>query len=325
MHKIGFLIVDNNTTGYYKDLFDKLSKDQNIEVNWVNIKIDKTIYLRRNSLFKKAVSFLNSKISMNDVSKTISSIISKNKDQIQKKVWTDNEQGARIQVHKAATDNDEGSFVANQIFAIKQQEGSAFSEFAILYRTNAQSRSIEEALRKQGIEYRIYGGLSFYQRKEIKDVLSYLRLIINPSDEEALKRIINFPGRGIGQTTIDKLIVAANTYKCSIFEVLQNIDRVEIGLNAGTKNKLKDFVTMIESFQVMNQNTNAFELAEHVTKASGLIREFNKDVLIIAQTAYSTPEDKEKALAAGCNNFISKPINKDELIDDIVNERLQVV
>jgi len=204
-------------------------------------------------------------------------VIDKNQTKLDKVVWTANEEGEKIKVNRSHTDADEGRYVASTIFENKMQKQINNKDFAVLYRTNAQSRSIEDALRKRDIPYRIFGGLSFYQRKEIKDVISYLRLIINPADEEALKRVINFPGRGIGQTTIDKLIVAANTYKCSIFEVLQNIDRVEIGLNAGTKNKLKDFVTMIESFQVMNQNTNAFELAEHVTKASGLIREFNKD------------------------------------------------
>jgi len=151
------------------------------------------------------------------------------------------------------------------------------SDFAVLYRTNAQSRAIEDALRKRDIPYRIFRGLSFYQRKEIKDVLSYLRLVINPADEEALKRVINFPARGIGQTTIDRLIVAANGYKRSIFEVLQHLDKIDIKINSGTKSKLQDFVTLIESFQVMNQTANVFELAEHVAKASGLIREFNKD------------------------------------------------
>ncbi len=153
----------------------------------------------------------------------------------------------------------------------------ANSDFAILYRTNAQSRAIEDALRKRDIPYRIYGGLSFYQRKEIKDVLSYLRLIINPADEEALKRVINFPPRGIGQTTIDKLIVAANGYKRTIFEVMKNIDKTDVNINSGTKTKLQDFVTLIESYQVLNQTADVFELAEHVTRTSGLIREFKKD------------------------------------------------
>jgi Superfamily I DNA and RNA helicases len=131
-------------------------------------------------------------------------------------------------------------------------------QFAVLYRTNAQSRAIEDALRKRDIPYRIYGGLSFYQRKEIKDVLAYLRLVINPKDEEALIRVINYPARGIGDTTIEKLTVAANHYKRSIFEVIENIDKIDLKLNAPTKQRLQDFVTMIKSFQIVSQNNDAF-------------------------------------------------------------------
>jgi len=205
------------------------------------------------------------------------SIIDKNETKLDKVVWTANEEGTKIKVNRSMTDGDEGRFVASSIFENKMQNQLHNKDFAILYRTNAQSRAIEDALRKRDIPYRIYGGLSFYQRKEIKDVLSYLRLVINPADEEALKRVINFPTRGIGQTTIDRLIVAANGYKRSIFEVLQNLDKIDININSGTKGKLQNFVTMIESFQVMNQNANAFELAEHVTKVTGIIKEFNKD------------------------------------------------
>jgi DNA helicase-2/ATP-dependent DNA helicase PcrA len=205
------------------------------------------------------------------------SIIDKNVQKLDKVVWTANEEGAKIKVNRLMTDGDEGRYVASSIFENKMQNQLKNSDFAVLYRTNAQSRAIEDALRKRDIPYRIYGGLSFYQRKEIKDVLSYLRLVINPADEEALKRIINFPARGIGQTTIDKLIVAANGYNKTIFEVMKHIDKTEVNVNSGTKTKLQDFVTMIESFQVMNQNTNAFELSEHVVMVSGLIREFNKD------------------------------------------------
>jgi DNA helicase-2/ATP-dependent DNA helicase PcrA len=205
------------------------------------------------------------------------SIIDKNETKLDKIIWTANEEGSKIKVNRLLTDADEGRYVASTVFESKTQNQLSNSDFAVLYRTNAQSRAIEDALRKRDIPYRIYGGLSFYQRKEIKDVLSYLRLVINPADEEALKRIINFPARGIGQTTIDKLIVAANSYNKTIFEVLQNINQVEINLNAGTKTKLQNFATMLESFQVINQTANAFDLAEHVTKASGLIREFGKD------------------------------------------------
>jgi DNA helicase-2/ATP-dependent DNA helicase PcrA len=136
---------------------------------------------------------------------------------------------------------------------------------------------MEDALRKRDIPYRIYGGLSFYQRKEIKDVLCYLRLVINPKDEEALMRVINYPARGIGNTTIEKLIVAANHYKRSIFEVMQNIDKIDLKLNSGTKQKLLDFVTMIQSFQVINENQDAFYLTDHVSKKSGLVQELKKD------------------------------------------------
>jgi len=210
------------------------------------------------------------------------SIIDKNETKLDKVVWTANEEGSKISVHRSLTDGDEGRYVASTIWKKKIHNQLTNSDFAVLYRTNAQSRAIEDALRKRDIPYRIYGGLSFYQRKEIKDVLSYLRLIINPADEEALKRIINYPARGIGQTTIDKLIVAANGYERSIFEVLENIDKINLKINSGTKTKLQNFVTMINSFQVMNQTANVFDLAEHVTKSTGIIKEFNKA---------GTPED----------------------------------
>nr|WP_321234097.1 UvrD-helicase domain-containing protein [uncultured Psychroserpens sp.] len=205
------------------------------------------------------------------------SVIEHNKTKLDKVVWTANVEGEKVKVHRSLTDGDEGRYVASTIWEAKINKHLPNSDFAVLYRTNAQSRAIEDALRKRDIPYRIYGGLSFYQRKEIKDVTAYLRLVLNPADEEALKRVINYPARGIGQTTIDRLIVAANGFQKTIFEVMQNIDKIEININKGTKNKLKDFVTLIESYQVMNQTANAFELTEHVTKSSGLIREVNKD------------------------------------------------
>ena len=167
--------------------------------------------------------------------------------------------------------------MASSIFENKMNHQLKDSDFAILYRTNAQSRAIEDALRKRDIPYRIYGGLSFYQRKEIKDVLAYLRVIINPADEEALKRIINYPARGIGQTTVDKLIVAANAYNKSIFEVLEQIDQVDIKINSGTKTKLNNFVTLIKSYQIINANADVFAITDHVVKTAGLIKELNKD------------------------------------------------
>ncbi|MBC2840474.1 ATP-dependent helicase [Robiginitalea sp. SC105] len=205
------------------------------------------------------------------------SVIARNKNQLEKVVWTSNEQGAPIKLHRSPTDAEEGRFVASSIFEEKMQQQLPNGSFAVLYRTNSQSRAIEDALRKRDIPYRIYGGLSFYQRKEIKDILAYLRLVINPGDEEALKRIINFPARGIGQTTVDKLTVAANQSGKTIFELIENLEREPLGLHGGTRRKLADFATMIRSFQVLNQTADAFTLAEHVAKKSGLLLEFKKD------------------------------------------------
>lgn len=215
--------------------------------------------------------------SSKNIVEAANSIIDKNKTKLDKIVWTANADGPKIKVHRSLTDGEEGRFVASEIFEKKMQLQMMNGQFAILYRTNAQSRAMEDALRKRDIPYRIYGGLSFYQRKEIKDVLCYLRLIINPKDEEALIRVINYPARGIGDTTVEKLTIAANHYKRSIFEVMEHIDKIDLKLNSGTKSRLQDFVTMIKSFQVIDQNHDAFYLAEHVTKKTGLIQELKKD------------------------------------------------
>jgi DNA helicase II / ATP-dependent DNA helicase PcrA len=203
------------------------------------------------------------------------SIISKNKDQIKKTVWTDNEQGGLIRVHKAATDNDEGMFVANQIFSIKQENGAAFKDFAILYRTNAQSRAFEEALRKLNIPYKIYGGLSFYQRKEVKDLLAYFRLAANPNDEESLKRIINYPVRGIGKTTLEKLVVGAAQRGLSVWEMIHQAQ--DIGISGAIYSKLAEFVTMIKSFAVELEIKNAYDLGHHIASSSGLLKDLYSD------------------------------------------------
>jgi DNA helicase II / ATP-dependent DNA helicase PcrA len=215
--------------------------------------------------------------STKNIVEAANSIIDKNKTKLDKVVWTANDFGPKIKVHRSITDGEEGRFVASEIFSTKMNHQMKNGQFAILYRTNAQSRAMEDALRKRDIPYRIYGGLSFYQRKEIKDVLCYLRLVINPKDEEALVRVINYPARGIGNTTIEKLTIAANHYKRSIFEVMENIDKIDLKLNSGTKNKLEDFVNMIKSFQIINESQDAFYLAEHVTKKTGLVQELKKD------------------------------------------------
>ncbi len=238
--------------------------------------------------------------STKNIVEAANSIIDKNKTKLDKVVWTANDYGAKIKVHRSVTDGEEGRFVAGEIFEQKMRNQMLNGQFAILYRTNAQSRAMEDALRKRDIPYRIYGGLSFYQRKEIKDVLCYLRLVINPKDEEALIRVINYPHRGIGDTTVEKLTVAANHYKRSIFEVMEHIDKIDLKLNSGTKAKLQDFVTMIKSFQVINQNQDAFYLTDHVTKKTGLVQELKKD---------GTPEgiariENIETLMGGIKDFI---------------------
>ena len=238
--------------------------------------------------------------STKNIVEAANSIIEKNKTKLDKVVWTANDYGSKIKVHRSVTDGEEGRFVASEIFEQKMRNQMLNGQFAILYRTNAQSRAMEDALRKRDIPYRIYGGLSFYQRKEIKDVLCYLRLVINPKDEEALVRVINYPARGIGDTTVEKLTVAANHYKRSIFEVMENIDKIDLKLNSGTKQKIDDFVTMIKSFHVINEQQDAFVITEHVAKKTGLIQELKKD---------GTPEgiariENIETLMGGIKDFI---------------------
>jgi len=215
--------------------------------------------------------------STNNIVQAANSVIEKNKKRLEKVVWTSNTDGEKIKVHQLVNDAEEGRFVASTIFEEQMQNQLDYDNFAILYRTNAQSRAMEDALRKKDMPYRIYGGLSFYQRKEIKDVLAYLRLVVNPKDEESLKRIINFPTRGIGQTTLDKLTLAANQYKRSIFEIIENIHKIDVAINKGIQNKLVNFVNMIKSFQIVSEKHNAFELADLIIKKTGLLQEFKKD------------------------------------------------
>ena len=196
------------------------------------------------------------------------SLIGRNKDQLKKKVWTDNTTGELIKVFKAISDNEEALLVAREIFNLTSDGSTAFDEIAILYRTNSQSRAMEEALRKKDIPYQIYGGTSFYQRKEIKDLLAYFRLVLNPKDEEALKRIINFPKRGIGNTTVDKLSLVATQNEVSIWEVIEQPAKYPTSLNSGTFNKLQAFKEMIEGFQAILDKENAYEAATRIASTS---------------------------------------------------------
>ena len=199
------------------------------------------------------------------------SVISNNLNKLEKKVWTENEIGEKIELSETPTDSEEGRFVASSIFEAKHNLQLQNDQFAVLYRTNAQSRSIEDALRRKNIPFQIYGGLSFYQRKEIKDILAYLRLIINSKDDESLKRVINYPGRGIGLTTLEKIQIYSNENNLTLFEVLENINNYEINVNKGTKEKLFDFFSMIKSFQISNENLNALEILNEVIKRVGIV------------------------------------------------------
>ena len=203
-------------------------------------------------------------------------IIKFNKGQLPKKIWTEIKGGEKIKVFKTASDSDEARIVADSIFDQKMRNHLVHSEFAILYRTNAQSRSFEEALRKLNIPYKIYGGLSFYQRKEVKDFISYLRVVVNPNDEEALKRIINYPTRGIGNTTIDRLMVTASEKDLPLWHVVEHPEIIDDS-QMRSKTAVKNFAMMMKSFRTMLKTKNAYELAEYIGKQTGLIEDLYKD------------------------------------------------
>ncbi|MFT7590377.1 MAG: DNA helicase-2/ATP-dependent DNA helicase PcrA [bacterium] len=212
------------------------------------------------------------------------SIIAKNKDQLEKKVWTSNQLGEKIKVIRAVTDNEEGRFIAQSSFEDKMKDQASHTDFAILYRTNAQSRSLEEALRKLNLPYRIYGGLSFYQRKEVKDLLAYLRLTVNHKDEESLKRVINYPARGIGKTTLDKIQLHASEQGVPWWEIVCN---AEVFPNLGSaKTRLLDFATKIKSFTTMLATSDAYELAMHIAKSTSILKSLYDDKTVEGISRY---------------------------------------
>jgi len=205
------------------------------------------------------------------------SIIKNNKDQIKKNVWTQNETGEKIKIVKSLSESEEGLWVSNNIFETKMNNQRFNRDFAILYRTNAQSRAMEEALRKLNIPYRIYGGVSFYQRKEIKDVLAYFRLVLNPNDEEAFLRIINFPARGIGKSSIDKLVIAANDNQVPLMEIAQKPDHYKLDVNLGVKRKVHEFANSITSLGTQIFQYNAFEMGLKILNASGIMKFYREE------------------------------------------------
>jgi DNA helicase II / ATP-dependent DNA helicase PcrA len=202
-------------------------------------------------------------------------VIKRNKGQIPKNLWTENIEGEKIRLVRTQTDNDEGKYVADTIQEQKLRNHFNNRDFAILYRTNSQSRAFEESLRRMAIPYTIYGGISFYQRKEIKDFISYLRVIVNPNDEESLKRIINFPARGIGKTSIDRAVLMANEKNIPMWEVLSSA--ASMGYKAGTLEAIEQFVMMIRSCASMLNTKNAYEVATHVGKQTNIVRELFND------------------------------------------------
>lgn len=213
--------------------------------------------------------------STQSIIKAANEVIRNNKGQIPKNLWTDNAEGEKIRLVRMMTDNEEGKYVADTIQEQKLRNHFNNRDFAILYRTNAQSRAFEESLRRMAIPYTMYGGVSFYQRKEIKDLIAYLRIIVNPRDEESLKRIINYPTRGLGKTSIDRAVLAANEHNITLWEVLEKAR--EFGFRAGTLEAIENFVLMIRSFASMLATKNAYEVATHVGKQTNLVKELFND------------------------------------------------
>lgn len=264
-------------------------------------------------LFKLEQNYRSTK----NIVEAANGVIAKNKDQIKKTVWTDNSEGEKINVIRTLTDNEEGKTIINKIFDKSRGEGIPYSDFAILYRTNRQSRSFEESLRKLNIPYKIYGGLSFYQRKEIKDLLAYFRLTANHHDEEALKRVINYPKRGIGKTTIENIIIAANQYKVSPWDVISDFNRYAVAINSGAKNKIFEFVTMIKSFAAQLETLDAYTLAQEIAKSSGILKELHTE-------KDKGPEEVERyqnieELLSGIKSFVeNQPENESKALSEFM-------
>ena len=237
-------------------------------------------------------------------------VIANNKGQIEKTLFTDNADGEKLRLVRTMTDNDEGKFVADTIQEQKLRNHYRNKDFAILYRTNAQSRAFEESLRRMGIAYIIYGGISFYQRKEIKDFIAYLRLIVNPRDEEALKRIINYPARGIGKTTVDKCVLYANEQNISMWEVLTRAQ--QYGFKAGTLEAIDNFVTMMRSFASMLQKNNAYDVAVHVGKQTNIVKELFNDKSTEGLQRYENIQE----LLNSIKEWVDDTANRQQIDDD---------
>jgi DNA helicase-2/ATP-dependent DNA helicase PcrA len=238
--------------------------------------------------------------SSNNIVKCANSLIQNNQFKLEKTIWTQNSDGEKITINKSISDSDEGRYIASNIFERKNNEFLSNSSFAVLYRTNAQSRAVEDALRKINIEYQVFGGLSFYQRKEIKDILAYLRLIENLNDEESLRRIINFPTRGIGQTTLDKLTLISERQNISLFDSISNLNDPSLKINKGTIEKLENFRNQILSFKVFSQNNNAYETVSNIINKIQIVNFYKNEGSL---ESFNRIENIEE-LVNGINDFI---------------------
>ncbi|NQV52388.1 MAG: UvrD-helicase domain-containing protein [Flavobacteriales bacterium] len=235
-------------------------------------------------------------------------IIANNKEQLKKDVWTSNAEGESIKLIKCLSETEEGNFISNEILDVKNRDNVTEDSFAILYRTNAQSRAIEESLRRKNIHYRIYGGLSFYQRKEIKDLLAYFKLCINPNDEEAFKRVLNYPARGIGKTTEMKILTAAIEEGKAPMQIVMDIERAHLAINAGTKNKIMEFARMIHSFQLLSKDKDAYEVGQHIASATGILKEFYSDRTPEGVSRYENVQE----LLSGMKEFTEIELSDEE-------------
>lgn len=242
------------------------------------------------------------------------SIIEKNQSKISKDIWTENEAGELISVKKAFSDNEEGRMISNLIFEEKNRKQLTNSNFAVLYRTNSQSRSIEEALRRIGVKYKVFGGVSFYQRKEVKDLLAYLRFVVNHNDEQSFRRIINYPKRGIGLTSIDKIILTSNEENKSLWEILKNASNY---FNKRVLKSLIPFVDMIRSFEIFNNNNDAYVSASHIASTSGLLENLYNDKSIEGISRFENIQELLNSIKEFVDNPENSSINIDKFLQEI--------
>lgn len=268
-------------------------------------------YYEGSKLFKLEQNYRSTQNIVN----AANSLIGKNSRQIQKTVFSENEEGERLHLAEAMSDVDEGSIVINNIKKIKKRDHCEYSDFAILYRTNAQSRVFEEKLRKEGMPYKIYGGLSFYQRKEIKDIIAYYRLAINPNDEEALRRVINYPARGIGATTVQKISNAANQHETSMWSVIAQPQNYGVAINAGTAKKLQGFHDLIEEFVDLAQTMTAAEVGSEIVKKSEIVADIYHDTTPESRARQENFEELMNGLQDFCESRLEEDNENIRLVD----------